>query len=105
MPESHRPKNVKPKQTKEPKTNRRKQKLRSKEEVVSIKAKKIQRRKEKMNTQAGTNYGPLLQLKGKHLHVLRNKGKKKGTRFCKSKSSHAPNKPHRGPRNKSKKRQ
>ena len=39
MPEAHRPKNVKPKQPKDPETGRKKQKLRSKEEIVSIKKK------------------------------------------------------------------
>ena len=53
-----------------------------------------------MNTPAGTKYGPLIWLKGEHLHVLRNKGKKKGTRFCTKPETHAPKNPHTGPRNK-----
>ena len=58
-----------------------------------------------MNTPAGTKYGPLIWLKGEHLHVLRNKGKKKGTRFCTNKSAHAPKNPHTGRRKKSKSKQ
>ena len=53
-----------------------------------------------MNTPAGTKYGPLIWLKGEHLHVLRNKGKNKGTRFCTKPETHAPKNPHTGPRNK-----